>query len=225
MFQNVPECPRMLQNVFFLFFWGLLFNLGACWDKRLDLDQSLTIRFVWVHYFLLITSIRKSVCRTLLQSRDCCRVSITITCVCCSRYAVPNTRSLIDQDPWFPRSSLHYSAVEVHWNISADKVGFFYFLFPIVFKELVLFKSMLPCYLSLEAPGSTHEPFSSLIWHYLYYLITPTNYTLYIVTINNHPNIGSHQAQASLTVSDSLFCCHVDVGFVHLYVWFKKVFI
>ena len=34
--------PRS-KSFFFLFFWGLLFNLRACWDKDLDLDQGLTI--------------------------------------------------------------------------------------------------------------------------------------------------------------------------------------
>ena len=36
--------------------------------------------FIYVIKFLMIASIRKSVCRMLLQSRDCCCVSITITC-------------------------------------------------------------------------------------------------------------------------------------------------
>ena len=33
------------KSFFFPFFLeGLLFNLGACWDKGLDLDQGLTIK-------------------------------------------------------------------------------------------------------------------------------------------------------------------------------------
>ena len=34
------------KSFFFSFFGGLLFNLGACWDKSLDsdFDQCLTIR-------------------------------------------------------------------------------------------------------------------------------------------------------------------------------------
>ena len=28
----------------FFFIWGLLFNLGVCWDRELDLDQGLTIK-------------------------------------------------------------------------------------------------------------------------------------------------------------------------------------
>ena len=33
----------LLLKVRFSFFWGLLFNLGACWDQ--DLDQGLTINY------------------------------------------------------------------------------------------------------------------------------------------------------------------------------------
>ena len=41
-------------NPSFFFFWGLLFDFGACWDRGLDsdLDQGLTIvsmnKFFWV---------------------------------------------------------------------------------------------------------------------------------------------------------------------------------
>ena len=35
-------------NPSFFFFGGLLFDLGACWDKGLDLDQGLTI---WISYY------------------------------------------------------------------------------------------------------------------------------------------------------------------------------
>ena len=35
--------PRS-KSFFFSFLGGLLFNLGACWDKGLDLDQGLTIK-------------------------------------------------------------------------------------------------------------------------------------------------------------------------------------
>ena len=41
-------------NPSFFLFWGLLFNLGICWDRGLDsdLDQGLTIvsmnKFFWV---------------------------------------------------------------------------------------------------------------------------------------------------------------------------------
>ena len=45
-------------NPSFSFFGGLLFNLGACWDRgpELDLDQGLTIKKVSLLFqYLLIT--------------------------------------------------------------------------------------------------------------------------------------------------------------------------
>ena len=38
--------PRS-KSFFFFFFGGLLFDLGACWDK--DLDQGLTTVGSWLH--------------------------------------------------------------------------------------------------------------------------------------------------------------------------------
>ena len=43
-------------NPSFFFFGGLLFDLGACWDKGLDsdMDQGLTIIFPSLTYFLFL---------------------------------------------------------------------------------------------------------------------------------------------------------------------------
>ena len=42
------------------FFGGLLFNLGVCWDRGLDLDQGLTIvleKHIWFRHFTFIQSV------------------------------------------------------------------------------------------------------------------------------------------------------------------------
>ena len=40
---HVILVPALGPNPFISFFGGLLFNLGVCWDRGLDLDQGLTI--------------------------------------------------------------------------------------------------------------------------------------------------------------------------------------
>ena len=44
-------CVSLIQILLFLFFGGLLFDLGTCWDRGLDLDldQGLTI---FIHMYI-----------------------------------------------------------------------------------------------------------------------------------------------------------------------------
>ena len=79
-YQSTPSCLKVIGGVvvvvahsiivsaqgpnpsFFSFFGGLLFDLGACWDK--DLDQGLTINLIY--FYCIGCRLGSPVCLDLL---------------------------------------------------------------------------------------------------------------------------------------------------------------